>query len=90
MRRRFGSIFLATVLVISFFTTVLAQGPIKWSAPPQQYPSQWSSAPAPSNYSGNQYGYQDPNAYWYGYGGYQNWGPPQPGFSGNPYYYYGH
>lgn len=90
MRRTSVSIFIAIILGISFSFSALAQDPIKWSAPRNQYPNQWQpTAPAPSQYYGNQQGYyQDPYAYWYG--GYQNWGPPQPGFSGNPYrYYYG-
>ncbi len=67
----------------------LAQNPIKWSVPMNEYPNPWyPTAPPPSYY--NPYGYyQNPYGY-HGYGGYgggyQNY--QQGGFSGNPYYYY--
>ncbi|HMK34294.1 MAG TPA: hypothetical protein VK463_04445 [Desulfomonilaceae bacterium] len=92
--RTLTAVFLAFLAIVSgnlFCSSCLAQDPVKWSAPMQHYPNQWNSTAPPPNYYGNQYGYQDPYAnYWYGYGGYRNSGPPQPGFSGNPYqYYYG-
>jgi len=76
----------------------LAQDPIKWSAPMNNYPEQWSPAPAPPQYNPYGYSYYPYGAY--GYGGYgQNqaysygYGTPaqQYGgqYSGNPYYYYG-
>ena len=89
------------VICFSLFSIVLvcgsgmAQDPIKWSAPLNNYPEQWSPTPAPPQYNQYGYGYSYPYAA-YGYGGYgQNQGysygysaPParQYGgqYSGNP------
>lgn len=72
----------------------IAQDPVKWSAPMNEYPTQWSPTSAPPSYH-NPYGYTYPYAaYGYGYygnqyqGGYQ--GNHNGGQTGNPYYgYYG-
>ncbi|MGA8831961.1 MAG: hypothetical protein ACLQT6_11170 [Desulfomonilaceae bacterium] len=91
------------VICFSLFSIVLvcgsgmAQDPIKWSAPMNNYPEQWSPTPAPPQYNQYGYGYSYPYAA-YGYGGYgQNQGysygygaPSQQyggQYSGNPYYY---
>lgn len=86
------------LLLILFCNTIMAQDPIKWSAPMNHYPEQWSPTPAPPQYNPYGYSYYPYGAY--GYGGYgQNqaysygYGAPaqQYGgqYSGNPYYYYG-
>ena len=80
---------IAVVLIILFSAAVAASEPLKWSAPMNQYPSQWyPSAPPPQNYN-NPYGYQYPYS-GYGYGNWGNYQGAYGGFSGNPYYnYYG-
>ncbi|MGD9818761.1 MAG: hypothetical protein AB7V04_08665 [Desulfomonilaceae bacterium] len=72
----------------------IAQDPVKWSAPMNEYPSPWSPTNAPPSYY-NPYGYNYPYAA-YGYGYYGNqyqggYGANQyGGYTGNPYYgYYG-
>lgn len=72
----------------------LAQDPVKWSAPMNQYPTQWNPTAQPPSYY-NPYGYTYPyEAYGYGYQGNQfpgaNQGNYYGGQTGNPYYgYYG-
>lgn len=84
-----------SALCLTITTSVHSQ--VKWSAPMQSYPNQWSPTAAPPSYN-NPYGYQYPYAD-YGYGPYQGYPPGTEayqgqvpnqqgyGFSGNPYYY---
>lgn len=103
-RRRvmqYGILITSAILVPVLFVSaaVATQDPVKWSAPIDQYPSQWSpTTPPPAYYS--PYGYQyDPSYYGYGqYGGQSGYGgayqgsqpPAQQAPYGNPYYYYGY
>lgn len=88
---------LSVVLLAGAVTPVecsAQQDPVKWSAPMNDYPTQWNpTAAPPSNY--NPYGYHYPyGAYGYGYQGqypaaYQG-NQYYGGQTGNPYYgYYG-
>lgn len=89
-------IFLGLVFLSGYVmpTDGIAQDPVKWSAPMNEYPTQWNPTTAPPSYY-NPYGYTYPYAgYGYGYygnqyqGGYQ--GNQYGGQTGNPYYgYYG-
>lgn len=91
-------IFVCWVLLIVSLSSaaVFAQDPVKWSAPADQYPQQWSPAPAPPVYDPYGYSQYAYGAYGGGYGqnqghsyGYgmpnQNYGAGY--YSGNPYYY---
>ncbi len=93
-------------LFILLLTILIAGGasandPIKWSAPMNAYPRQWTptSPPPPQyHYPGYNYGYP---GYGYGHGWYGGYGYPgyhgggyagyppggYGGYSGNPYYY---
>ncbi len=84
----------SALLVVSLVCgMVYAQDPVKWSAPADQYPEQWSPTPAPPVYDPYGYfqgayggGYGQNHAYSYGYGmPNQNYGAGY--YSGNPYYY---
>ncbi|MCX5862810.1 MAG: hypothetical protein WCG29_13160 [Desulfomonile sp.] len=92
---------LTTAMIVSALCLCAAfavEDPVKWSAPIDQYPSQWSpTSPPPAYYS--PYGYQYDHPYGYGqYGGQWGYGgnyqgsqrPAQQGPYGNPYYYYGY
>ena len=83
--------FLIAIIPIS---NGMAQDPVKWSAPMNDYPTQWNPTAAPPSYH-NPYGYTYPYA-GYGYGPYGNQsqgayqGNYYGGQAGNPYYgYYG-
>lgn len=91
---------LSALIVVFLFTQITnaADEPIKWSAPMQYYPNQWSptAPPPPYYYYPNGYGYSA-GAYGYGtYGG--SWAYPgqnqysypyqRQNFSGNPYHSY--
>ncbi|MBI4964350.1 MAG: hypothetical protein HY913_13820 [Desulfomonile tiedjei] len=90
------------MILIQVMFGVACADPVKWSAPMNHYPSQWSPTAAPPSYPYAAYGYGPYGAYpgygygpYGGYGGYyqgQYPGTQQGGFSGNPYqqqYYYG-
>ena len=87
----FGLFLLAGCVIVN---DCMAQDPVKWSAPMNDYPTQWSPTNAPPSYY-NPYGYNYPYAaYGYGYQGNQYQGGYQGGHYGgqvgNPYYgYYG-
>jgi hypothetical protein len=89
-------------LLAALLPAVASADPVKWSAPMNQYPNQWTPTAAPPNYYNNPYGYYYPSGYSpygvsQGYGSYGGYQSPQQGyypgggFSGNPYhpYYYG-
>lgn len=88
MNRDIHAILTAILLIICSAAVAFAE-PIRWTAPMNDYPTQWYPSAPPPQYN-NQYGYGYQNPYsGYGYAnpGYYQGG--QGGFSGNPYYYYG-
>jgi len=99
MRESLMIAFLTLFCLVLAVGGVMAQDPVKWSAPMNQYPEQWSPSPAPPQYNPYGYSYYPYGAYGYGGDG-QNqaysYGYPAPAqqyggaYSGNPYYgYYG-
>ncbi|MGC8657483.1 MAG: hypothetical protein ACP5U1_00245 [Desulfomonilaceae bacterium] len=101
MDKRLLAIILGLCLIVMWCSLCMAQDPIKWSAPMNNYPEQWAPTPAPPQYGQYGYGYSYyPYGYGsYGYGGYMqnpgySYGYGAPGqqyggqYSGNPYYGY--
>ncbi|AFM27618.1 hypothetical protein [Desulfomonile tiedjei] len=80
-----------TVILLVLLSSVVVSNadPIRWSAPMNEYPTQWyPTAPPPQQ---NPYGYQYPAGYGYGYGTWGQYPSGYQGFSGNPYHgYYGY
>jgi len=97
--RQYLTVLLAIIVMFLFVQiSHAAEEPIKWSAPMQSYPNQWSptAPPSPYYYYPNGYGYTG-GAFGYGtYGGSWNYsgqhqntyGYQQQNFSGNPYHSY--
>ncbi len=86
MRRKLAVLISGILFTVS--PILYADAQVKWSAPNEQYPKQWTVSPEPPNYyrQSNQNGDGKPNP---------NEGSeqtstqnrvPQPGFSGNPFY----
>jgi hypothetical protein len=85
---KIAHVIIASMLLVLWSAVAAVSEPIRWSAPMNEYPSQWYPTAPPPQYN-NQYGYG--NQYPYSGYGYGNWGGyqgGQGGFSGNPYYYY--
>ncbi len=91
MKRILYSLLALVVMTCAAPIQCLAQqDPIKWSAPMNEYPTQWNPTNAPPSYY-NPYGYTYPyGAYGYGYQGNQYPGNYQGYYhgsqAGNPYY----
>jgi len=98
MRRLLVMITVFTILAVFSSLLVWASEPVKWSAPMNEYPTQWVPAPQPPSYY-NMYGYRYPYAayggydvYGYGtfgryYGGYPGYAQGRQGYYGYPYGY---